>query len=76
MSSKEETQPEEAFEQQMKPLQDTKSLLDTQLAEEESEPLEVQYPPQVKPHDKLFLVLAGPEKCGKTSVANYLAQEH
>jgi len=30
----------------------------------------------VKPKDKLFLVLVGPEKCGKTSVANYLAQEH
>lgn len=30
----------------------------------------------VKDKDKLNLVLIGPEKCGKTSVAQSLAQEH
>ena len=33
-------------------------------------------PPAVKDKDRVNLVLIGPEKSGKTSVANYLAQEH
>ena len=57
-------------------LSDQKVALEAKLAEEESEPLEVQYPPAVKEKDKLHLILIGPEKTGKTSVANYLAQEH
>lgn len=41
--------------------------------EEENEALEVKYPTPVKEKDKLNIVLIGPEKCGKTTVANYLA---
>jgi polynucleotide 5'-kinase involved in rRNA processing len=40
--------------------------------EEESEALEVVYPVPVKERDKLNIVLIGPEKCGKTTLANYL----
>lgn len=36
----------------------------------------MKYPPAVKEHDRLNIILIGPEKCGKTTVANYLAQEH
>jgi adenylate kinase family enzyme len=33
-------------------------------------------PPAVKDKDKLNIILYGPEKAGKTSVANFLSQEH
>jgi adenylate kinase family enzyme len=33
-------------------------------------------PPNVKDKDRLNLILIGPEKSGKTSVANFLQQEH
>lgn len=46
------------------------------MAEEQEDRLEVKYPDPVKPEDKLNLVILGPEKCGKTTLANYLAQEH
>jgi adenylate kinase family enzyme len=36
----------------------------------------VKYPAPVKEEDKLNIVIVGPEKCGKTTLANYLAQEH
>jgi stage III sporulation protein SpoIIIAA len=29
-------------------------------------------PPAVKDKDRLNLIMIGPEKCGKTAVANYL----
>ncbi len=45
------------------------------MAEEELEALEVKYPVAVKEKDKLNVILVGPEKCGKTTVANYLAAE-
>ena len=35
--------------------------------------MEVKFPPKVKEKDKLNLILLGPEKIGKTTVANYLA---
>lgn len=54
-------------------LLEQKTQLDAKIAEEDSEPLEVQYPPAVKEKDKLNIVLIGPEKTGKTTVANYLA---
>lgn len=46
------------------------------MIEEENEALEIKYPVPVKDKDKLNLILIGPEKCGKTTLANYLAQEH
>ena len=36
----------------------------------------MKYPAPVKEEDKLNIVIVGPEKCGKTTLANYLAQEH
>ena len=36
----------------------------------------MKYPAAVKEEDKLNIVIVGPEKCGKTTLANYLAQEH
>lgn len=36
----------------------------------------MKYPAPVKEEDKLNVVIIGPEKCGKTTLANYLAQEH
>ena len=71
--SKDEGQP---LEERKKDLESQKVNLEAQLLEEENEVLEVKYPPKVKEHDKLNLILIGPEKSGKTTVANYLAQEH
>jgi hypothetical protein len=47
--------------------------VEARIVEEESEPLDVKYPPAVKEKDKLHILLVGPEKSGKTSVANFLA---
>ena len=33
-------------------------------------------PPAVKDKDKLNIIMFGPEKSGKTSIANFLSQEH
>jgi type IV secretory pathway VirB4 component len=38
--------------------------------------LEVAFAAQVKEEDKLNIVIIGPEKSGRTTLANYLAQEH
>jgi replication-associated recombination protein RarA len=38
--------------------------------------LEIRLPPPVKEHDKLNLILIGPNSVGRTTVANYMAQEH
>ena len=44
-----------------------------QLQEEENDALEVKFPPPVKEKDKLNVLLVGPEKCGKSTVAAYIA---
>lgn len=49
-----------------------KAQLEAQLAEQDQEQAEVKMPPNVKDKDRLNLILIGPEKSGKTSVANYL----
>lgn len=54
-------------------LTEQKANLEARLSEEESEALEIKYPTAVKEKDKLNIILIGPEKCGKTTVANYLA---
>lgn len=46
------------------------------LIEEENDAIEIKYPMPVKEKDKLNIVLIGPEKCGKSTVGSYLAQEH
>ena len=38
--------------------------------------LEVKLPPPVKEENKLNVFLVGPKECGKTTAANYMAQEH
>lgn len=55
---------------------DSKSHCEQLLSQEESETSEPKSIPSVKDKDKLNLVLIGPEKAGKTSVAQFLAQEH
>ena len=50
-----------------------KNIFEDQLSEEESTELEPKYPPKVKNKDKMNIIMIGPEKCGKTTVANYLA---
>jgi replication-associated recombination protein RarA len=53
-----------------------KSELDSKLHDIAQENLEVKLPPAVKEHNKLNLILIGPNGVGKTTVANYMAQEH
>lgn len=53
-----------------------KAQVETQIAEEDSEVAESKPIPSVKDKDKLNLILIGPEKSGRTSVAQFLAQEH
>ena len=57
-------------------MSEEKLQFETKLREEENEALEVKYPVPVKEKDKLNVIIFGPEKCGKTTLANYLAQEH
>lgn len=53
-----------------------KAKLEATLAEDQEDRLEVKYPAPVKEADKLNVLIYGPEKSGKTTLANYLAQEH
>lgn len=46
------------------------------MVEEENEVVEVSFPAKVREAERLHVILLGPEKCGKTTVANYLASEH
>lgn len=57
-------------------LTNQKASVEQQLAELETEGAEAKMPAAVKEKDKLNLVLIGPAGCGKTSVANFLQQEH
>ena len=53
-----------------------KSELDAKLLEIAQDNLEVKLPPAVKERNKLNLILVGPNQVGRTTVANYMAQEH
>jgi len=53
-----------------------KDELETIIAAEQEDKLEVKYPEPVKEENKLNIAIVGPEKSGKTTLANYLAQEH
>jgi len=67
--------PEELSERRNE-LTEQKGKLEAALAQEQEDRLEAKHPAPVKEEDKLNLVIIGPEKCGKTTLANYLAQEH
>jgi hydrocephalus-inducing protein len=67
---------QEEISERKSELMEQKGKLEATLAEEQEDHLEVKYPAPVKEEDKLNLVIIGPEKCGKTTLANYLAQEH
>lgn len=53
-----------------------KGELDSKLQEIAQENLEVRTVPAVKEHNKLNLIMIGPNSVGRTTVANYMAQEH
>jgi polynucleotide 5'-kinase involved in rRNA processing len=54
-------------------LTEQKNTLESALAEEAEDRLEVKYPDPVKEEKKLNIAIIGPEKSGKTTIANYLA---
>ena len=53
-----------------------KGDLEAKLAEMLTDQLEVKMPPALKEDKKLNVILVGPESSGRTTVANFLAQEH
>ena len=64
---------QEEISQRRNELTEQKGKLESVLAEEQEDRLEVKYPAPVKEMDKLNIVIIGPEKSGKTTMANYLA---
>ena len=67
---------QEEISEQRNALTEQKAELEAALAQELEDRLEVMYPAAVKEQARLNLVIIGPEKSGKTTLANYLAQEH
>lgn len=67
---------QEQISERRNALTDQKADLEAALAQAQEDRLEVKYPAAVKEEARLNLVIVGPEKCGKTTLANYLAQEH
>ena len=53
-----------------------KGDLEAKLAEMLTDQLEVKMPPAIKDEKKLNVILVGPESSGRTTAANFLAQEH
>ena len=53
-----------------------KGDLEAKLAEMLTDQLEVKMPPALKEDKKLNVILVGPESSGRTTAANFLAQEH
>ena len=53
-----------------------KGDLEAKLAEMLTDQLEVKMPPALKEEKKLNVILIGPESSGRTTAANFLAQEH
>ena len=47
--------------------------MEASLQEDREDRLEVKYHEPVKEHDRLNIIILGPEKCGKTTMANFLA---
>mmetsp|Transcript_39618 Transcript_39618/g.60624 ORF Transcript_39618/g.60624 Transcript_39618/m.60624 type:complete len:579 (-) Transcript_39618:7106-8842(-) len=67
---------QEEISERRNELTEQKAKIEFHLKEQAEERLEVKYPPPVKEEDKLNLIIIGPEKSGRTTLANYLAQEH
>lgn len=53
-----------------------KEELETSIAADNEDKLEVKHPEPVKEEKKLNIAIVGPEKSGKSTLASYLAQEH
>ena len=53
-----------------------KGELEAKLAEMLTDQLEVKMPPALREDKKLNVILIGPEQSGRTTAANFLAQEH
>jgi adenylate kinase family enzyme len=57
-------------------INEEKTLHQTKYDELVQGQIEVKLPPPVKNENKLNVFLIGPDQCGKTTAANYMAQEH
>ena len=67
---------QEAISEKRNTLTEQKGDLEARLAEMLTEQLEVNMPPSLKEEKRLNVILVGPKSCGRTTVANFLAQEH
>ena len=72
----EPSETQEAISEKRNTLTEQKGELESRLAEMLTEQLEVNMPPALKEEKRLNVVLVGPKSCGRTTVANFLAQEH
>jgi hypothetical protein len=74
--NKDEAEPkltQEEISEKRNTLTGQKAQLESELAKCLDDKTEVKYPPAVKEREKLNVVVIGPEKSGKTTVASYLA---
>ena len=67
---------QEAISEKRNTLTEQKGELEGKLAEMLTDQLEVNMPPALKEEKRLNVILVGPESSGRTTVANFLAQEH
>jgi len=67
---------QEAISEERNRLTNDKGEIESQLADLAADSLEVKLPPALKDEKKLNVILIGPQGCGKTVAANYMAQEH
>jgi hydrocephalus-inducing protein len=67
---------QEAISEERNTLTERKGELEARLAEMLTDQLEVNMPPALKEEKRLNVILVGPEGSGRTTVANFLAQEH
>lgn len=76
----EQKEPEPLSEEQQKEkeeLEKEKSELEQKLTEIDStHKVEKVVKPKVKPRDRLSVIIFGPEKCGKSTLAYFLSEEH
>ena len=72
----EPTRTDEEIREEITQKEEAASVQRTKLEELVQDQLEVQLPPPVKPENKVNVIMIGPEGCGKTTAANYMAQEH
>lgn len=61
------------WEQKKVSMLEQKTEQEAKITDAETDSLPVKYPPAVKEHERLNIILIGPEKSGKTTVCNYLA---